>query len=104
MPVRVDVSCLHEEDYLISFSRDISVDGMFICTDAPVGVGSSLELSFSIEDLRLALKARVVWVNSDGPLKDRGMGVKFVKLNKAGRENILHAVNRVAILEREVIS
>ena len=100
---RFDVSCLHEGDYLISFSKDISVDGMFVCTDEPLDVGSSIELFFKIDDLKLAMDAQVVWVNANGTQKDKGMGVKFIGLDTAGRENILRAVNRVAILEQEMI-
>lgn len=101
---RFDVSCLHEGDYLISFSKDISVDGMFICTDTPIDTGSIIELYFKIDDLKLDLDAKVVWINSSGTKKDRGMGVKFINLDSAGRGNILRAVNRVAILEQEMIN
>jgi len=101
---RFDVSCLHEGDYLISFSKDISADGMFVCTDTPIDIGSLIELYFKIDDLKLAMDAKVVWVNSSGPEKDKGMGVKFINLDSASRDNILRAVNRVAILEQRMIN
>ena len=99
VPARFDVSCIHEGDYLISFSKDISADGMFICTDTPVGVGSFIELAFKIDDFKFSMGAEVVWSNLDGPEKDKGMGVKFANLDSETRENMLRAVNRVAILD-----
>ncbi len=99
VPAKFDVSCIHEGDYLISFSKDISADGMFICTDTPVGVGSSIELAFKIDNFKFSMEAEVVWANLDGSEKDKGMGIKFANLDNATRENMLRAVNRVAILD-----
>ncbi|MCB2183029.1 MAG: PilZ domain-containing protein [Desulfobulbaceae bacterium] len=99
IPVQFDVSIVHDEDYLISFTRDISADGMFINTPTPVPSGENVSLSFAMGvGKEISVEARVVWVNLDGPEIDRGMGVKFVNVSPSTKKSILLLVNRIAIL------
>ncbi|MFH1215313.1 MAG: PilZ domain-containing protein [Pseudomonadota bacterium] len=99
IPVQFDVTVLHEGDYLISFTRDISADGMFINTFTPVSKGEKVMIDFAIglaKDIKV--NAEVAWVNLDGPEIDRGMGVKFINVSPKMKKNILLLVNRIAIL------
>lgn len=99
IPVQFDVNIVHEEDYLISFTRDISADGMFINTANPVSKGETVTVTFAIGiEKDISVSAKVVWVNIDGPEIDRGMGVQFVNVSKDMKKNILLLVNRIAIL------
>ncbi|MEW6671258.1 MAG: PilZ domain-containing protein [Thermodesulfobacteriota bacterium] len=101
VPVKFRVDCIHEEDYLISFSKDISADGMFIHTENPPEVGRQIELHFSIDGVeKLEVPARVVWVNRAGSKKDFGLGVKFIRPRVMVKDSIMRAVNKVAILEK----
>lgn len=101
IPVKFKVNCIHEEDYLISFSRDISADGMFIHTKNPPEVDQKVDLHFSIDGVeKLKIPARVVWVNKAEDPRDAGVGVKFIRPKAALKESIMKAVNRVAVLEK----
>ena len=101
IPVKLKVDCIHEEDYIISFSKDISADGMFIHTENPPEVGKRIELHFSIDGVeKLEVPASVVWVNRTGDPKDFGLGVKFVRPSVRVKDSIMRAVNKVAVLEK----
>ncbi len=99
------VDCINEGDYIISFSRDLSVDGMFLCTDTPPDVGSCPKLIFSIGELdEVEVNAKVVWVNTSEPAKYMGMGVQFVDPTPDLQNTILQIVNRIAVFEKETFS
>ncbi len=103
VPTNFKVDYIHKRDYIISFNKNISVDGMYICTDTPPPVGTHIELLFSLGDLQeMDVSAIVVWVNTAGPTKDIGMGVQFLTPpSKQLKENIIQVVDRVAVLEKE---
>jgi uncharacterized protein (TIGR02266 family) len=95
--IKVDYDC--EDNFLISYSKDISADGMFICAEEPPPPGTIVKLVFSIEDLHeVMVTAMVVWTNSSKG-SDKGMGVQFVDPPASLREAILTLVRKVAVLE-----
>lgn len=99
VPVQFDVTVFHDKDYLISFTRDISVDGMFISTATPLAKGEKITIDFKVgAEKTQSIKAKIIWVNMDGPESDRGMGVKFINVSPKTKKNILLLVNRIAIL------
>ena len=103
VPIKFKVDCLHEKDYLISFSKDLSIDGMFIRTETPPEVGQKILLHFPLSgDSRQEVSARVVWANSSGNEQDIGMGVKFIKPTVALKNEILNFVKKVAVLEDKI--
>ncbi len=100
VPARFKVDYSHEGNYLISYSKNISAEGMFICTDKPVPVGTHLRLVFSIEDLHeVVVTAKVAWVNLQGGKGDIGLGLEFVDPPVFLKEAILQIVNRIAVVE-----
>ena len=100
VPARFKVDYSHEGNYLISYSKNISAEGMFICTDKPVPVGTHLKLVFSIEDLHeVVVTAKVAWVNFQGGKGDTGLGLEFVDPPVFLKEAILRIVNRIAVVE-----
>ena len=100
VPAEYKVDCIHAEDFIISLSRDISADGMFICTEHPPAVGQKVILKFSVDGLEdLELAGRVAWVNTTGERRDHGMGIKFIKPRVSMQREILQAVHKVAVLE-----
>lgn len=100
VPGKYEINFINEGDYLISFTKDISVDGMFIRTDNAPAVGELTKLTFSIGNIdRISVNAKVVWVNDSESTGDPGMGVKFVNPPKKLKETILTMVKRVAVLE-----
>jgi len=102
VPTQIEVNVLHDDDYIISLSKDISVDGMFITTDNPPAVGTIQELSFSIGNLKkVSVKAMVMWVNKKENGQDHGMGVQFIDVSEELKDVILRIVNRVAVFDTE---
>ncbi|MDX1775371.1 MAG: PilZ domain-containing protein, partial [Desulfobulbales bacterium] len=49
-PVDFQVDYIKEGDYVLSFSKNISLGGMFICTPDPPEPGSNLKLIFPVEE------------------------------------------------------
>lgn len=79
------------EDFLAEYATNLSPGGMFIETDAPSPVGTTLHLQFSLKDGSRLIDghARVVRVvphgNERGPA---GMGVEFLELDEETRRVI----------------
>lgn len=102
IPAQFEVNIIHKDDYIISLSTDISVDGMFIATSIPLPVGTIHTLCFSIGDVtEVTVKAKVMWVNNSENGRDRGMGVQFIDISDKLKDAILHLVNRVAVFDPE---
>lgn len=96
------VNYIHKGDYLISFSRDISVDGMFLYTEDPPQVGDYPRLIFSIGELEdISITSKVVWVSPPGSVTGSGMAVQFLDLPPPLKETILKTVNKVTVLEKD---
>ena len=97
--VRVRVDYQHEGNYLISYSRDLSPDGVFVCTPHPAPIGESVTLVFPVEELHeITVTATVVWTPPPGSAAQPGMGLQFVDLPETLREALLESVHRVAVL------
>jgi len=100
VPSRFKVDYSHENNYLISYSKNISAEGMFICTDKLVPVGTHVKLVFSIKDLyEVVVNAKVAWVNPQGRKEDTGLGLEFVDPPTLLKEAVLRIVNRIAVVE-----
>jgi uncharacterized protein (TIGR02266 family) len=100
VPARFKVDYSHEGNYLISYSKNISAEGMFICTDRLIPVGTHVKLVFSIKDLyEVEVNAKVAWVNLQGGKGDAGLGLEFVDPPTLMKEAILRIVNRIAVVE-----
>ena len=103
IPANFKVDYIHKGNYILSFNKNISVDGMFICTENPPAVGQHIDLIFTLgAGQEVEVSAIVVWVNLAGPRKDKGMGVQFLSpLVPELKENIVQIVDRVAVLEKD---
>ena len=105
IPAKFKLTYIHKGDYLISFTKDISVGGMFIYTENPPPVGDCPELTFSIGELHdVKIRARVVWVNQASSPQDTGAAVQFIDPPSFLKKAILQFVNKIAVLEDEVSS
>jgi uncharacterized protein (TIGR02266 family) len=99
IPSRFEINYVHEGDYLISYSKDLSVDGMFVSTNSPPAVGEETKLTFSIGDIdRVTVDARVVWVSTSDQEDKAGMGVEFIDPPDSLREAILESIKKIAVL------
>ena len=100
-PVAFKVDYIHEGDYVLSFSKNISLGGMFLCTPNPPEPGSRVKLIFPIEEHYLAeVMTVVVWINKSPGGGETGMGVQFLSPLSANlKENIMKQIKRVDILK-----
>lgn len=99
LAAKFEISYVHENDYLISFTKNISADGMFIETEKLPAVGSTIKLIFSLGNLKkIESNAKVMWVNKGPAPKDTGMGVKFINMPAKAKDEILKEIKVVAIL------
>lgn len=106
VPAKFKVNYIHDGDYLISYTKDISADGMFIYTENPPAAGEEVKLFFSLGDLPIVtVWARVIWVNRKKSKEDQdaGMGVQFLGLPHATREAILQVVNKIMVGDEKII-
>ena len=98
-PMRVRVDYHHEGNYLISYSRDLSPDGVYVCTRTPAPVGSTLTLVFPVEGPHeVRVTAMVVWVPMPESPAEPGMGLQFIDLPDSLRKALLDIIHRVAVL------
>jgi len=96
---KFEISYVHDSDYLISFTKDISADGMFIETDNPPAEGSIIKLIFSLgQAKKIETKAKVIWINKKTSPREHGMGVRFLDMPASVKEELLKAINVVAVL------
>ena len=101
VPVEFKVSYIHKEDYVLSFSKNISLGGMFLCAPNPPDPGSKVKLIFSVEEYYEAeVMAMVIWVDRSTKVEKTGMGVQFIsQLSPHLKESIMKQVKRVEILK-----
>lgn len=96
---KFEISYVHKNDYLISFTKNISADGMFVETESPPPVGSVIKLIFSMDNLKkIEINAEVIWINKGASSKDHGMGLKFLDMPAKDKDTILKEINIVAVL------
>lgn len=99
LDTKFEISYVHDHDYLISFTKNISADGMFVETENPPEAGSTIKLIFSIGNLRkMEINAEVIWINKGPSSKDHGMGLKFLHMPARDKEALLKEINIIAVL------
>jgi type IV pilus assembly protein PilZ len=101
--VDIEVDYKSADTFLFAYITDISAMGIFIRTNAPEPPGTRLNLRFTPPGgPELSLEARVMWVNPYRPGSydniNPGMGVQFVDLSSAQREQIVNLVRTFAYL------
>jgi uncharacterized protein (TIGR02266 family) len=105
-PVDFRVDFIHAGDYLISCSKDISMDGMFVNTDSPAPVGTHVNLIFPAEGkIEVEVAALVVWNREKSSYQRPGMGVQFLSpLPHAVKKDFIKNIDRIVILSGKGIS
>jgi uncharacterized protein (TIGR02266 family) len=105
-PVDFRVDFIHAGDYMISCSKDISMDGMFINTASPAPVGTHVNLIFPAEgNHEVEVAALVVWSREKSSYQKPGMGVQFLTpLPQTVKKNFFKDIDRIMILSDKGIS
>ena len=101
VPIEFQVYYIHEGDYILSFSRNISMGGMFLCASDPPNPGSKVKLIFQMDDFYEAeVMAVVIWADRSSKVGKGGMGVQFLsQLSSNLKESIMKKVKRIEILK-----
>jgi len=102
-PVAFRLDFIHAGDYLISCSRNISMDGMFINTTCPVPSGTHVNLIFPAGDNNeVEVAALVVWSRGKSSYHKPGMGVQFLSpLPQSVKKDFLKHIDRIVILNAQ---
>jgi len=105
-PVDFRVDFIHAGDYMISCSKDISMDGMFINTKSPAPIGTHVNLIFPAEgNHEVEIAALVVWNREQSSYQKPGMGVQFLSpLPQTVKNSFLKNIDRIVILSEKGIS
>ena len=101
--VDLEVDYRSDDTFLFAYITDISAMGIFIRTNVPEPPGTRLNLRFTPPGgAQLNLEGRVMWVNPYRPGSydniNPGMGVQFIELTAAQREQIVNLVRTFAYL------
>lgn len=87
--VRVDYSTV--DSFFSEFTTNINEGGLFIETDSPSPLGTSVLVQFQLpgSDDPLKLEGRVVWASPpEGSAEGPGMGIEFENLDESARRRI----------------
>ena len=92
LPIRVMVEYNLTEDFLIDYTANVSIGGMFIQTGEPLELGTRFRLRFRIPDRKKPIETYGVvrWVvdpETAGPMVP-GMGVQFDELGPADQKAV----------------
>ena len=99
--VCLEVDYRSDDTFLFAYITDMSAMGIFIQTNSPKPPGTLLNLRFRTQEgARLDVDGRVIWVNQPHGADsiNPGMGVQFVDLTPAQRDQILALVRTFAYL------
>ena len=94
------------DTFLFAYISDISAMGIFVRTPRPESPGTRLNLRFSPPGgPALDLEAQVIWINpprnDDDESRQPGMGIQFVDLGDAQREQLVRRARTFAYLPAE---
>ena len=87
--LRVQVAYESVEDFLLDYTSNLSLGGMFIQTERPLEIGNRFRLRFQITGRATPVEtyAEVKWVIAEGNLTC-GMGVAFDSLSEADERSV----------------
>jgi uncharacterized protein (TIGR02266 family) len=88
MVVRVDYSTV--DAFFSEFTANINEGGMFVESEAPPPVGTSVLLAFRLPGSAqpIQVEGRVVWTHRERSTDSPGMGIEFENLDDASRARI----------------
>ncbi len=83
------------EQFLRDYAINISLGGIFLQTDSPLPVGTTLKLFFSIPELDdlIETTGEVVWVKKSENGNKGGMGIRFNDLTDEAKEKLERVLN-----------
>lgn len=97
--IAVAVDCASDETFLFVYVASASDLGIFVPTESPLPVGTTVRIDFESGDL--TFDGEVVWVNplKNGDNANPGMGIRFVSMSREDRELVVSFVRAIAYLD-----
>lgn len=80
---------------------DISASGCFIKTKDPMKVDQVVQIKFSLFDHKFECNGRVVWRTESGVTHPKGVGVRFIGLEKNVHADLRDTVKKLKTLSRK---
>lgn len=90
LPIRVEVEYQTTEDFLLDYTANVSLGGLFIVTDTPLEVGTRFRLRLRLPFRKRPLETlgEVRWVQDADGVMNAGMGVLFDGLSGADKRAV----------------
>ena len=92
IPLRLSVKYSSAKDFLVDYSKNISVGGIFIRTSEPAEFGTKVLIEFNLPEIPKKIKGlgEVVRVVRSGESykEPAGMGIRFLKFDPGSEEHI----------------
>jgi len=90
LPIRVEVEYSTTGDFLLDYTANISLGGVFIQTDHPLELGTRFRLRLHLPHRKRPLEtlAEVCWTQEPDDILVGGMGVRFDGLSGADRRAV----------------
>jgi uncharacterized protein (TIGR02266 family) len=98
--VNLAVVCRSQEDVLDDIARKLGAGGMFVESERPQPVGSVVELEFSLPGVvaPVQLQGQVAYTCDGSTAEPKGMGIEFVDVEAALRQQMVEIVASVNAL------
>ena len=95
LKIPVDYSAV--DAFFTDFSANINEGGMFIETETPAELDTSVQLQITAPGLDAALQVggRVAWISDGKGESPAGMGIEFLELGADARQTINELVRRL---------
>ena len=96
-PVTVRIEYGSVDLMFSEFTRNINEGGLFIATEAPLGLEERVQLNFQLPGSDEPIKAsgRVVRLQDGSDAEPIGMGIEFEDLDRSARERINELVHQL---------
>lgn len=80
---------------------DISSSGCFIKTKDPLRVDQSIQIKFALFENKFECSGRIVWRTESGVTHPKGVGVRFIGLNKPTQSELQKTVKKLKNLSKK---
>ena len=97
----------HNNAVIDGVTKDISTSGAYVCCAKPLKLNEVFDMVIEGPDIRVKVKAEVVWSNIYGPDDDispRGMGVRFLRISSGDRTIIAKAMLQLLEPDKQIDS
>jgi len=98
--VNMAVVCRSQGEILDDIAKKLGAGGMFIESDQPQPVGSTVELQFNLPGIGapVELRGRVASIQESSDGQASGMGIEFLDVEETLRAQMVEAVRTVSVI------